>query len=95
MHVLRVFGWPHSTDEATNESTQVDAEECVEGRDPVARTSCDKADSGLRAGLRLSQAPQSRTCFRTLPSRQEPDAVKAHVRIREGDGASRTPTSTP
>jgi hypothetical protein len=32
--------------------------ECAEGRDPVARTSCGKAGSGLRAGTSLSQAPQ-------------------------------------
>jgi hypothetical protein len=32
--------------------------ECAEGRGPVARTSCGKAGSGLRAGTSLSQAPQ-------------------------------------
>ena len=30
----------------------------MEGRGPVARTRCGKAGSGLRAGTRLSQAPQ-------------------------------------
>ena len=67
----------------------------MEGRWPVARTRCGKAGSGLRAGTRLSQALQHVRANARQDrdkSRMRESRMSGSVR---GDGASRTPTSTP